>query len=426
MPALSQAAALPDSVAQALSSHPQMKAGEASRAQADKHVWEQRAGFLPMLGANGDFGRMRLNDKTTRGNTSGSGASSWTGSGTVTLTQSLFDGFGTLSRFRGAEDRYSAATYDLNGTAEDVALRAARAHLNLMRTREMLGLATRFLSDIESRRKNIAAMVKGGAADEAELLQANEMQTAMKNAKLGYEESFHQAEADYIEVAGAMPDTALEFGEARWNAFVPATLEDAISRSVRDNPHILAASKMSASLARETASEKAALMPRVDAVMSYMQHDQRDVVGGETKDGRAMLKLGWNFSTGGGQFARIEKSRQLQIESSAKKQAMMRTVERDVRQKYASMLIADEQFALLTDRVGASKKILANFTAQFEGGKQTNLQLIAAHSKVFEAETSLTDTRYRQLLTRFELLSVIGILRESFGVAARVGISQKG
>ena len=103
----------------------------------------------------------------------------------------------------------------------------------------------------------------------------------------------------------------------------------------------------------------------------------------------------------------------------------MRSVEHGVRQKYNSVIIADQQFALLTERESASKKILANFIAQFEGGKQTNLQLIAANSKVFESRAATTDAYYRRILLRFELLNAMGRLRKAFE-AGRSGVSRKG
>lgn len=420
MPGQSQAASISDSMTRALSSHPQIKAGEASREQADRNVWEQKAGFFPTLSLNAQDGRLHNNDKTTRANTANNGAASWMGEGTVRLTQPLFDGFGTVNRYHSAQNRHSAMSYDLKGTAEEVAVRAARAHLNLMRTKELLSLASKFLSDIEARRESIALMVKGGAADEAELLQADEIRTGVRNARLGYEEAYRQAEADYIEVAGGMPETALEFGDSKWNNFVPPTLEEAVTRGVNGNPNILAATKQVASSRDDVGAEKSGLIPRLDAELSYMKQDQLDVVGGETTSAQAMLKMAWNFSIGGGQIARIERSQQQEAETVARRQGVIRNVERNIRQKYASMQIIDQQLALLTDRASASKKILENFTAQFEGGKQTHLQLIAANSKVLDAETSLTDARYRQLLSRFELLNAMGMLRDAFGIAKPV------
>ncbi len=425
MPSLAGAMTIADSVAHAVATHPQVKVSEAEKAGADNGVWEQRAAFFPTVSVNSQFGHMTANNETTRDNTGGE-SNSWSGDGTITVTESLFDGFGNLNRYRSAKDRFQSAEYDWQGTSEDVAIRTARAHLNLMRTKELVDLAAKFLSDVETRRKNISLMVKEGAADEAELLQAEEILMIAKNAKLGYEESFRQAEADYIEVSGGMPENAMEIGDPLWNAFLPATIDDAVAHGSKENPRILAAGKLSAAAAKQTAAEKASFAPRLDAEMSYTKQDQLDRLGGESTTAKAMLKLGWNFSTGGAQFARVERSRQQEVESAAKKQGVMRSVEREVRQKYASMIIVDEQFNLLTERLDSSKKILKNYTAQYEGGKQSNLQLIAANSKVFEAATSRTDAKYRQLFTRFELLNAIGVLRDSLGVSTTVEVNYKG
>lgn len=426
LPVVAQAATISDSVTRSLSSHPKIKASTASLAVADKNVWEQRSAFFPVLQVNGSVGRLHLNDSTTRALTASQGAAaSWMGQGTVTLTQPVFAGFGIENRFKGAKDRFSAASYDLGGTAEEIALSAARAHLNLMRTMELLTLASEYLSNIEGRRKNIVLMVKGGAADESELLQANEAQAMAKNTRLGYEEAFRQAEADYIEIAGAEPDAVLEIGETKWNAMIPVTIEDAVTYATRGSPYVLAAESMLSAMTREVNAEKAGLLPYIDAEMSYSDQDQYDVVGGETSSVQAMFRLGWSFSTGGAQLARIEKAGQQKIEASARQQSVLRKVKHDVRQKYTSMQIVDKQFALMSELENASYKILENFLSQFEGGKQSNLQLIAAHSKVFQAKTARTEAYYRKFLSRFELLNAMGKLRSVFDVA-KIGAKQKG
>ncbi len=368
---------------------------------------------------------MNNNDETTRGNTAeGGAASSWLSEGTVTVTQPLFSGMSGLNRYHGAKDRLAAAGHDLEGQEEDISLRAARAHLNLMRTRELLALASQFLSQTEERHKNIALMVKEGAADAAELLQATEIQAAVRNTRLGYEESFRQAEADYIEVVGAAPEQTLEFGDTTWNAFIPPTVTEAVTSAVSQNPAVLAADSISSALHRESHAEQAVFWPVVDAEMSYMKKDQLDVVGGESSNAQAMVKLGWNFSVGGGQFARIRKVREQQKEADARRLGVIRNVEHDVRQKYTSMEIVDQQLALLVERENAGKTILDNYISQFEAGKQSNLQLISATARVFEAQASRTDTYYRRLLARFELLNAMGRLRDAFMPVP--GKSQKG
>lgn len=416
LPGMAQAATLADSVTQAVTNHPKIEAGKAATEAARKTLSEQKAGFFPTLSAQARTGRVHADDDTTRANT-GADAYSWLGEGSVTLTQPIFAGFSTVNRVGAARDRYFAAEKDMAGTSEDVALRAARAHLNLMRTRELLDIASKYLSEIQSRKDSIGLMVKEGAADEAELLQAEEILMAAKTTRLGYEESYRQAEADYIEIVGAAPGETLEFGAPLWDNKVPATIDEAVSQASAANPKLEAAGKIVEALGREAEAERGGLLPRVDAELSYLEKDQDDDLGGELMNAQAMLKMSWNFSTGGAQFARVGKGLQQQREARARVQDTLRTIEHDVRQKFTSMQIVDEQFGLFVERERANEKIVDNYLSQFEGGKQTNLQLISAHARLFQSRGDRTDAYYRRLLSRFELLNAMGRLRDVFAAA---------
>lgn len=410
---MAQAATLADSVTQAVANHPKIEAGKAATEAARNNVWEQNAGFFPTLSAQGRAGRVHADDDTTRAAT-GADAYSWLGEGSLTLTQPIFSGFSGVNRALAARDRFSAAEKDMVGASEDIALRASRAHLNLMRTRELLDIASKYLSEIQSRRDSIGLMVKEGAADEAELLQAEEILMAAKTTRLGYEESYRQAEADYIEIVGAAPGETLEFGEALWDGKIPSTIDDAVSQASAANPKLEAAGKIVEALGREANAERGGLLPRVDAELSYLEKDQDDDLGGELMNAQAMLKMSWNFSTGGAQMARVSKGLEQQREAKARVQDTLRTIEHDVRQKFTSMQIVDEQFGLFVERERANEKIVDNYLSQFEGGKQSNLQLISAHARLFQSRGDRTDAYYRRLLSRFELLNAMGRLREVF------------
>ncbi len=416
------AATLSDTVSQAIVQHPKMEAGKAMRDNARKDVWEKNSAFFPMVGVQAKAGRINADDDTTRANTGGD-AYSWLGEGTVTVTQPLFAGFGNVNRAEAAKERLKAAQNDLGGEAEDIALKAARAHLNLMRTRELLDLASIYLGEIQKRKDSIDLMVREGAADEAELLQASEILMAAKTTRLGYEEAFRQADADYIEAVGTPPVETLEFGTASWDNMVPNTVDEAIS-AANANPRLSSADNMVAALGREMEAERGNLLPRMDAELAYTEKDQDDDLGGELMNAQAMVKMSWNFSTGGAQFARIGKGVEQQKEAKARKRELSRMIEHDVRQKFTSMKIVDEQFGLYVDRQQANESIVQNYLSQFEGGKQTNLQLISANARLFESRAARTDAYYRRLLSRFELLNTMGKLRDALGAVQQTAAAK--
>lgn len=409
-----QAASLSDSVSRALGSHPSMQARKALEDAAGEMLREQKGGYFPTLGATARAGHVTDDNDTTRAITGGD-ASSWLGEGYVSLTQPLFTGWGNTSRVAAAKSRLQSAKKESGSTGEEVALKAARAHLNLMRTRQLLDLATDYLGKIEERKKSIALMVSEGASDEAELLQADEILMAVRTTRLGYEEAFRQAEADYIEVVGSPPDSMLEFGAASWDRHIPPSIEDAVAKAAVENPRVQAAESAIAALGQEAKVAKSSLYPQVNAELSYLQRDQEEELGGEASSAQAMLKMSWSFSTGGSQLARVDRTLAERREAQAKRDGARRMAEHDVRQKYTAMQIVDKQYQLMKDRETAAEKIVANYTAQFEGGKQTNLQLINSNSRLFDAKAARTDAHYRRLLSRFELLGVMGRLRDALG-----------
>jgi TolC family type I secretion outer membrane protein len=410
------AASLADSVSHALSTHPAVVARTAAAESEWDNMREQKSAYWPVLGINSQFGRTYDNNDTTRAATGGDGASSWKGQGSVSVTQPIFNGFTTSNRVKAAKERHLSAEYDIKDAADNVALQAARAHLNLMRTRELLDIATSYLREIEARKENINLMLTEGAAEESELLQADEILMAARTTRLGYEEAYRQAEADYIQAVGEKPVDRLDFGQPTWDRHIPQTIDQAAQIATEGNPRIQAAEKLVSALGREAQAERGGYYPRLDAEVSATAMDQHEDLGGELENVQGMLKMSWNFSTGGGLGARVEKQLDARREAQARHDEARREVEHGVRQKFTSMAIVDQQFKLLNDRETAATKLLENYKAQFEGGKQTNLQLVNATMRLFEAKAGRADAFYRRLLSRFELLDAMGSLRTAFGL----------
>jgi outer membrane protein TolC len=263
-------------------------------------------------------------------------------------------------------------------------------------------------------------MVKEGAADDSEQLQAEEILASARNTRLGYEEAWHQAEADYIQVVGAKPDDLLDFGAPVWETATPASIDVAVHDALATNPKIQSARKLNEALGKEAEAAKGDLVPRLSADMAYDRKHQSDDMGGMAKNASALLRMSWNFSTGGAEFARIGRGLDQREQALARRHQTERDVEHDVRQKFTSMQVVDEQFSVLAQREQDVQKLLDSFLKQFEAGKQSNLQLIAAHSKLFDAKASRTDAYYRRLLSRFEPLSVMGRLEGAFGITPLV------
>ncbi|MDD9901773.1 MAG: TolC family protein [Alphaproteobacteria bacterium] len=400
-----------ESVLAALKSHPALDAKKSMIDAAHNNVWEQKSGFFPTLSVNAKAGREYMNSDTTRGVT-GAGATSWVGEGSFVITQPLFTGFRVLGGYEAAKYRKTAAWHDLGSETEDLALRAARAHLNLMRTSELLDQARAYYAEIEKRHESIGLMLSEGVVDEAEILQADEILLSARNTRLGYEEAFRQAEADYLEAVGTIRPENLSLGKMAWEQAVPQEMTVAVDAALQNNPALHAATNTVTAAEKDVTVAQSDLVPQVDAEMSYTKKDQDDRLGGEFEDAAAMLRLRWNFSYGGGQLARIARGKNLKAEAEARRRAAERDITHIVQQKFTAMDVVDRQFKVLQERESAMQKIMNSFTSQFEAGRQSNLQLISAQARLFEAGAARVDAFYRRHLSRFELLSAMGLLHD--------------
>lgn len=416
-----QATSLQETVLQAVQTNPVVKADASVTEAAEHFVDEQRAGFFPTLSVNARVGRIHSNDDTTRANTAdNAGDQSWMGEGGVTLTQPLYTGFGLTSRYAAAKDRREAADYELGSTVEDIALRAVRAHLNVMRMRELLDLARHYETQMQERKNSIELMVNEGAGDEAELLQGEEILLLAQNNRLGYEDALLQAETEYMEVVGQIPSDTLVTGDLKLADYIPVKVDDAVTYGLRHNPAIMSADRLVSALGLEAKAEKSTLSPRFDAELSYLQKDQKDNLSGELENAQAVVKMSWNFSTGGAQKARIQRGLKQRDEALAQYQAEIRRVEKMVRQKYNAMMVLDKQLDKGKEREETNEKILDSFLSQFEGGQRSNLQLISAQSRLLEAKADRINAFYRSRLARYELLQAMGMLNKAMEQDAQV------
>jgi adhesin transport system outer membrane protein len=360
------------------------------------------------------------NDDTTRANTGGGSATSWVNEGTATFTQPIFSGLSTVHHVQAAREKLQASEFDMGGDAEDIALTAAKAHLNIMRTKDLLALASNYYNEVQNLRDNIQKTVKEGAGNEADLLQAEEILMAATTTRLGFEEAARQAAVDYMQVVGQAPDGDITLGAYIWDKSIPATVDAAVASALATNPRLLAQDKLLAAYGEDKRAEKGNLSPKIDAEMSYLKKHQSDDMGGELKSAQALLKMSWSLSLGGAEIARIHKATAQESAARAKRAGIARDVEHAVRQKFISISIVDEEYGVYTKRREMNQKIVDNYKLQYEGGKQTNLQIIGALVHLFDSQSSQTDAYYRCLLSRFELLNAMGDLQQVFTPATTV------
>ena len=411
-----QAETLREAVTSALASHPGMEIAKAQKDVASENESEEYSNLFPEISTTATGGRMFGNNSTTRGLSVSRGeAYSWLWEGSASITQPLFNGFETYNRIDAAQARESAAEFSMADAKQGLALRAAQAFLNVMRAQEAYAKTVSYQDRIKDYLSRINGMVEAGAADVAEEAQAKNIQAQLENSVAEMEGQVKLALADYAEATGSMPTGELSVALDASDMLYP-TVQEAITQASVQHPLILAAQKTLEAEDEEISAEKGSLFPRLDGELSHLKRDQVEEIGGEVTDSRAVMRMSWDFSTGGGQLARIRKSKAERSEALARSAQTQRAIERDIRRAYAEYETASKQKELNAKRATVTKELFQTYEQQFEASKVRLLQLMQAENQVFTVELERINSDYRVMMAEYATLASSGRLLQALNL----------
>ena len=223
------------------------------------------------------------------------------------------------------------------------------------------------------------------------------------------------AESQFAEAMGYMPDEEMIVPVERLSV-IPEDTNTALIYAKNQHPSILSAKLTSKAAASDISAEKGSLYPDLDGELSYLKSDKEDVIGGEVVDAKAVLRMNWNFSTGGAQLARIARTKHAHQESLARAKEIERQIERDVRLAYSELITSAKQLELLKKRRDLNERLFAAYEAQFEGARVNLLQLMQSHNQLFNTQLETVNGEYRYLGAQYSTLASIGQLQQALNV----------
>lgn len=411
-----RAETLGQAIESALSTHPGVHAALADRDALAQDHNEKRSDYFPKLQANGSYGRQYADNSTSRGLSVSRGAGySWHGDGSVTVSQHIFDGLSTESRSAAAADRHESANYNVVDVREDLAMKMSLAYMDVLRSRESIVLLDGHSKKIDEYISRIEKMVKDGAADKSMIVQAQDIKAQLERTRYDLVAQLDSAAADYTELAGHPPDEEMKRPDDK-AAGMPPSVDEAVAQAVKQHPALKAASYTAEAGAMDARAERLSFLPDVKAEASYTKIDQRDLIGGESVDARALLKMNWAYDIGGAQIARYRKALYREAQSKAQRDTRQRQIEKNIRVSYSKIDAARKQLENADERLKLNEALLENYQAQFEGGRVTQLQLLQTENALFNNRLNQVNGIYKLIAAQYSALANMGMLQTALNV----------
>ena len=333
----------------------------------------------------------------------------------MVLNQMIFDGFGTASEVARRRAISDAAAHRVYATAEEIALQAIDAYIDVIKNKELVSFAKDNLGAHLRTFDQVKLRSDKGVGRRADLEQV-EARLALATANVSSAEStLRDAEIAYLKVVGRNPINLAAVPDPK---NVPSSVDDAVKAGFANHPTLKSSYSDIEQAQAQRELARSFWAPRLEFEASYTNNRNLDGTLGPNRDRLLMLYLKWNLFRGGFDYHRLKETA-LQIdEASEISRNTNRQVENAVRLAYNAYATGRDRVPSLARYVKSSDATRAAYAQQFAIGQRTLLDLLDAENEYFTARTTETTGRYIQLSAKYRVLNAMGQLLATLEVKA--------
>ena len=334
--------------------------------------------------------------------------------GFVSVRQLLFDTSSTFDRVDAAKQRAQAGRDLVNETAQDFALRAISAYLDIARYMTEVELAQDNLGRHESIYGYLAERIDAGVGSSADVTRAEGRMAEARSSYASLVGALERAKAVYAEVFKAeAPATTLPPFKPR----LPPTADEAVARAITANSQLRQQEMEVKASQFEYFAEKANQFPIVELEVTGTQFNVSSGVNANLYDFTARLLVNYSLYTGGAEQARRNRARQRFSQARYDVENLRLQVERAIRFAFTEVNTRRERLRALELGAQADEASIVAYAEQFTIGRRTLTELLDVQRDQFNSLIGLVDTRIDLEVARYQLLALAGLLPEFLGLS---------
>lgn len=387
----------------------------ASRRATDEELNQARALYRPSIDFRGDTGLEYTDDVGTRrgGNDT---ETLWRYEAGVTLTQMLFDGWGTKYENERQKHRVESSAHRVLETAELTGLSIVEAFLEVMRQRELLAITQENLAEHMAIMGMIEEGVNAGRSTQADLEQIKARLASARAQESTVRQALRVAESQFNREVGSAPKDLVLPG-VPVNA-LQQDVETQVQQTLGASPTLAIFSADENVAYNEYKGTGSTLYPQLDLQLNARTGDN---LGGvkdeEDTSASALAVVNWNLYRGGADVARVREFSHRYQQSKEGYADAARTIEDDVRQTWARMVSAGERAREFSAQAAANSEVVRAYKDQFSLDRRTLLDVLDSQNELFVSRTNTINAEFLEMFSVFRLLALKGELLPTMGVA---------
>lgn len=390
--------------------HPLIKSGEAQVNSADKGVRATLAPFLPTVDITGGVGYEHVSTPSFRASPDGPFSIDDAHNYAATLRENLYDGGKKYAARRGAKLQRDVAGVNLANTRQSEIYEGVTAYINVLRQFELVTLSTQNGDNIRKQLNLEDERVRRGSGIAVDVLQAKSRLQLSLERLSAYHGALEDAKSRYLQVYGHAPETGAMALPLAVEGLLPATVEDAVTIALEENPTVLAANKRIDLGIQQKKTIVAEYYPSIDIVLQNKYERNYTGVPGIRRDNTAKVQATWSLFSGLGTQSRAA---QQAAETEARRAEYLqarRKAEEQTRIAWQSLQTAKERVSLLDNAVNIASEVFESRKKLRESGKETVINVLDAENEVYSARINYTSALYDARIAAYAVLQAIGRL----------------
>jgi len=400
---------LQDAVAKGVLKHPTYGVVANNKLATKEELAQAKALWAPSIDFLAEAGYER-----NGGNGGGGDDNQFHKRASLSLTQLLFDGWGTTSEIKRQKYRTESASHRVGEVAEFIGLDIVEAYLEVLRQRDLLAISRANLEDHFKIHETIKTGAEAGTVTEGDVAQATSRVAQAKASIASTEEALRRAEALFVNKVGEMP-ADMEFPQIPKN-MLPVNLEDAVRGAITQSP-TLAVFESDIKVAKaEYDGSGSTLYPRLELQANAAYGHDINGIDGSQNTQTVLGVMKWNLYRGGADFDRQREHMYRHAESKERRAEGARQVEQEMRNTWAGMEAARERAKQFTDQAAANEKVVNVYLDQFALDRRTLLDVLDSQNELFVSRSNHVNALYTEMFAVFRVMALQGMLLKTLNL----------
>ncbi len=409
-PAAAATFTLPEALAIAYDTNPQLQGARAALRALDEGVAQANAGWRPSINASGSYGIQHANVDGFANPTN-----SHPTIGQVTVSEPIFRGGRTTAQIRRAISDVRAGRAGLLAAEQSVLLEAVTAYMDVVRDLDTLRFNRENVSTLQRQLEAVRTQFNAGAVTRTDAAQA-EARFARAEADLASaDEQLAASRAAFEDVIGRPPET---LDTAPRLPHLPQSRESA-HIIAEGHPDVMQAKASARSADYAVDDAAGALLPQI-AVSGQYQY-LKDAAGTNifgTKSPQGILSVTGQVTVpiyqGGGDEATVRRAKELRTQAQMSVTTTERRVRREVDSAWQSLISALAAIRANEAQVKADQGAVAGVTEEQKAGERSVLDILNARQELLGSQVALAAARRDYVVSAYRLVSATGQLSARF------------